>query len=218
MKVIISLSGGIDSAVLAAHLLQEGHSVRCVSFSYGSKHNKYETAAARDICKHYKLSYLMLDLSSLFSSVNSSLLRNATPIPEGHYEDPEMKSTIVPGRNLIFSSVLASIAESSDSDVIALGVHQGDHAIYPDCRSRFIMYASLAIQVSTNYKIKLIAPFVNYNKSQIVKLGVKLNVPFSLTRTCYKDQPVACGKCGSCVERLEAFKQNGLDDLIAYEE
>lgn len=218
MDILVSFSGGIDSSVLVAQLLKEGHSVRCVAFSYGSKHNTYELDAMRWLCKFFGLPYRIFDLNSIFSCMDSSLLNNTAPIPEGHYESPEMKKTIVPGRNMIFASILTGVAESSHSQAIALGIHQGDHVVYPDCRPKFALFMNQAIQAATDYKIKLITPFINLNKSTIVKLGNELKVPFGLTRTCYKDQLIACGKCGSCVERLEAFEQNGLKDPITYED
>ena len=218
MKIIMALSGGLDSATLLAHHLTNGDSVIPVSFKYGSKHNDYERFAASEIAAHYKLELLQVDATKLFKHTRSDLLMTGGDIPEGHYKAENMKSTIVPGRNLIFISIMASIAETLKFDALALGVHAGDHHIYPDCREEFIGYTNQAVRTSSDGQIKVImTPFIHATKKDIVYFAKKLSVPLHLTRTCYKDQPVACGKCGSCIERLEAFKLNNLVDPAQYE-
>lgn len=214
----MALSGGLDSATLLAHLLMEGHEVVPVSFKYDSKHNDYERFAASEIAKHYQLELINVDTTTLFKHTKSDLLMSGGDIPEGHYAAENMKSTVVPGRNLIFISVMASLAESFKFDALALGVHAGDHHIYPDCREEFISHANQAVRASSDNQIKVImTPFIHATKISIVHFAKKLSVPLHLTRTCYKDQPIACGKCGSCVERLEAFKMNALVDPAEYE-
>lgn len=215
--VVLSLSGGLDSTSLLAWLLEHEYAVTPVIFMYGSKHNKYENEAAKKVCRHYQLAPIECDLSKIFSVFKSNLLASGGPIPEGHYSDETMKQTVVPGRNLIFISILAGIAESVGADNVAIGVHAGDHAIYPDCRPLFIKLADDIIFASTEAKVALLAPFLHVNKAQVLSFALRNNSPIELTRTCYKDQPIACGKCGSCVERLEAFDINGMRDVIEYE-
>jgi len=138
-------------------------------------------------------------------------------IPEGHYEDESMSRTVVPGRNIIFASILTGVAWSLGAEEVWLGIHQGDHAIYPDCRPEFYRAMNEAVTLGTDGKVVLKAPFLDTNKTGILRRGLFLNVPYGYTRTCYKEQEIACGKCGSCQERLEAFAECGLTDPVEYE-
>jgi 7-cyano-7-deazaguanine synthase len=218
MKALISLSGGLDSAVVLADLIEKKIEVQAVSFCYGSKHQKHEIDAAIELAYHYKVPILSVDLSRAFGSVESALLAsNDAKIPEGHYNDESMRQTVVPARNMIFLSVLASIALSRGCEQIYIGVHQGDHFIYPDCRPVFIRSMRKSIGHATENKVELRAPFLCKKKKDIVARGLMLNVPFEKTRTCYTSDDVACGKCGSCVERLEAFKLCNAVDPIPYQ-
>jgi len=219
MKIVLSLSGGMDSAALLGTLLGTGHEVFAVSFFYGSKHNQYELEAARKLAEHYGIKRQSMDISGIFAGFKSALLKeDSRPVPEGHYEDRTMVQTVVPGRNMIFSAILAGLAQSFEYDAVALGIHAGDHAIYPDCRPVFKESMDLAIKTASEYSVSLYAPFLGLSKGDIVKVGMEHKVPFELTRTCYKDQALSCGKCGSCTERLEAFAVNGLIDPIQYAE
>lgn len=216
-KAVMALSGGMDSAALLFHMLDRGYAVTCVNFYYGSKHNKYERECARLVAEHAKVQLIEMDISNVMDHMVSDLLLSGGEIPEGHYEDANMKRTVVPGRNTIFASIMSGIAWSKGASVIALGVHAGDHAIYPDCRKEYIDALNMTIQRGTDDAVAVIAPFVHATKGDIVRAGLKLGVPFELTRTCYKDQPISCGRCGSCTERLEAFANNGETDPIPYE-
>lgn len=220
-KIVMGLSGGLDSATLLGFLLDEGYAVECCTFTYGSKHNEYENKAAVDIvnhyqCKNYPVVQHFFDLSEVFTPFKSNLLKSGGEIPEGHYNDESMRLTVVPGRNLILLSIMAGLAESIGAEIVALGIHSGDHFIYPDCRPSFFTAANTAIRNSTDGKVTLRAPFLLIGKGEVVNIGTNLEVPYELTRTCYKDQEDACGKCGSCVERLEAFKNNNLIDPVKY--
>lgn len=216
-KMLVSLSGGLDSAVTLALALSKGMAVATVSFTYGSKHNQYENASAEALAYHYGLGHRLIDLSSVMVEFRSNLLKSGGPIPEGHYAAPTMTQTVVPGRNLIFLSILAGLAESEHCEFLGIGVHAGDHHIYPDCRPEFIEAARSAIIHSTEGLVFLWTPFLNVPKGELVRVGHELQVPFHLTRTCYKDQPIACGVCGACQERKEAFAQNNLVDPLQYE-
>lgn len=221
--ILVSLSGGIDSATLLSQAVHAfGHApVHATAFVYGSKHNRYETEAARAIAKHYSVPFRLIDLTAVFAEFRSDLLLSGGEIPEGHYEAESMRRTVVPARNLIFASVLLGLAQSLDLHSVWLGVHAGDHAIYPDCRPEFIRSAREAGELATeqpgNRGVSLLAPFLHMTKKDILKYGLRNGVPYHLTRTCYKDQPVACGRCGSCQERLQAFLDIGVVDPIAYE-
>lgn len=225
--VVIGLSGGMDSATLLGYLLDQGYSVHCCVFSYGSKHNKYENDSARQIVYHYEIlfgkdrvSYHYFNLELIMNDFQSALMLSGEDIPEGHYNDENMKKTVVPGRNLIFSSIMAGLAESIGAEAIALGVHSGDHHIYPDCRPDFIRCLQYTIKFSTEGQVGVLTPFQKMDKAAILDIGYKgvsNQVPYSLTRTCYKNQELSCGKCGSCRERLEAFEAIGIPDPIRYE-
>lgn len=218
MKTIVSLSGGVDSAVVLGACVLDRYKpedVLCVGFRYGSKHNLLEIQAADKIAFHYKVRYRIVDLTKAFEGFHSALF-GTTPIPEGHYEEESMRSTVVPCRNMIFSSVLAGIAESEKATRVYLGVHAGDHFIYADCRPRFLSYMDVAIRMATENNVSLITPFMHANKTEIVKIGLKADVPFHLCRTCYTDNEIACGRCGSCTERREAFELNKAEDPIEY--
>jgi len=223
-KIVIGLSGGMDSATLLGILLEQGMEVHCCSFYYGSKHNKYENKAAKNIIDFYQLKGFPvfgypMDLNAAFSTLSSNLLLSGEEIPEGHYAADIMKKTVVPGRNLVFASVMASLAESIKAEAIALGVHAGDHHIYPDCRMEFIKALDTAIYLSSDKTVEIITPLIKDTKTSILTKGLALPipVPYELTRTCYKNQPLACGKCGSCIERLEAFSNLKLKDPVKYD-
>jgi 7-cyano-7-deazaguanine synthase len=221
-KVVIALSGGLDSSTLLGVLLHAKKDVYCCIFKYPSKHNAYELQSALNIIDYYKqegypIHFRIFDLSSVFAMFQSNLLQQGGEIPEGHYQQDNMKLTVVPGRNAIFGTIMAGYAESLGINHIYLGVHTGDHAIYPDCRPDFIQSMTHTILLSSGYSVEVHTPFIDISKAAIVSIGIEENIPYHLTRTCYKDQDVSCGKCGSCNERLEAFAVNNLKDPIDYE-
>ncbi len=218
MRVVMSLSGGMDSATLLRWYQKKCYDIFAVGFTYGSKHNEYENKAAVRVAKYFDVPYTMIDLTSVMSSFKSDLLKSGGDIPEGHYTNESMSSTVVPGRNMIFATVLAGFAWSVDARFVALGIHKGDHAIYPDCREQFFNAMNTAVELGTDGRVQLQAPFLNTDKTGLLKYGIAHDVPYGLTRTCYKDQEISCGKCGSCVERLEAFAINEMIDPIKYEE
>jgi len=223
MKIVLSLSGGMDSATVLGHYLAKGHEIIPVNFTYGSKHNVFEKECAKKLCEHYKIDiFPSIDLCFIGDMFSSDLLKSGGDIPEGHYAGENMKSTVVPGRNLIFASILAGYAESVGASHIALGVHSGDHHIYPDCRPKFVECLRETIDKSSDGKIGVLTPFMELDKENILRIGYNLSdeykVPYELTRTCYKDQERSCGVCGSCCERLEAFDKLGHTDPIKYTE
>lgn len=224
-KVVMGLSGGMDSVTMLAYYKCENvnnfeeNEIFPIIFNYGSKHNKYENKAALAVCDYYKITPKLVDLPFIHNLFKSNLLEDQGEIPEGHYQASNMSQTVVPGRNLIFLSIMAGYAESINADVVAFGAHAGDHTIYPDCRPEFAYAANTTIFLSSNKKIIVEAPFLYLDKTKILELGYSLpvEVPYKLTRTCYKAQELSCGKCGSCQERLEAFKNIGREDPIKYE-
>jgi 7-cyano-7-deazaguanine synthase len=207
-KVVIILSGGMDSGVLLATLAEEGEKeIHTLTFDYGSKHNKKEILCAQGLAKKYKCaSANIIDLKFIGKKFKSDLLKTGGDIPEGHYEAENMKSTVVPFRNGIMLSIGAGFAESIGAEYIYYGAHAGDHHIYPDCRPEFADAMKSAIYNGTEKNICLETPFMNSNKRSIATLGKQLGFDFSITWTCYKAQAKHCGCCGSCNERREALE------------
>ena len=216
----MGLSGGMDSATLCGYYLNQGFEVIPISFDYGSKHSQYEIKASEAIAKFYGLEIRKISLPFVKDQFKSNLLKSGGDIPEGHYEAENMSLTVVPGRNIIFISIMTGLAWSLGAGIVALGVHAGDHAIYEDCRSTFIAAMNEAVIRGTGMRVRLEAPFQGLDKAGILEVGygLKTPVPYEFTRTCYKDQEISCGKCGSCVERLSAFHQLGKEDPIPYED
>ncbi len=216
-KAIVSLSGGMDSATVLGRAIAVGREVECFGFVYGAKHNKYENAAAKALADHYKVPFWLIDLSGAMAGFKSNLLLSGGEIPEGHYEAPSMSLTVVPGRNSIFATVLLGLAQSRGAEQVWLGIHAGDHAIYPDCRPKWFSALSDLYQAASEGAVRPVAPFIGHDKGEILKEGLAMKVPYHLTRTCYKDQPISCQKCGSCTERLESFQKCGAVDPIPYQ-
>lgn len=218
-KVILGLSGGMDSTTLCGYYIDKGYDVCPISFEYGSKHNPYENKSAKMVADFYGLKITNIPLDFIKTLFQSNLLKTGGDIPEGHYAQDNMKLTVVPGRNIIFLSIMSGLAWSLEADTIALGVHMGDHTIYEDCRAGFISAMNSAIIQGTGERVKIEAPFQYLDKTGILKIGnsLEIPVPYHLTRTCYKDQEFSCGCCGSCSERLEAFENIGIVDPIKYE-
>lgn len=207
----------MDSTTLLAKALDGPRKCHCVTFKYPSKHGEYENAAAQKVAYYYDIPLRVIDLSSFMKTFKSNLLKGQGEIPEGHYEEKTMEQTVVPGRNIIFSSILSGYAWSIGASQVWLGAHEGDHAIYDDCREVFIASMNQAIRFGTGRRVELVTPFLKDNKTSIIKYGLTKGVPYHLTRTCYKDQEISCGRCGSCCERREAFINNGVEDPIEYE-
>jgi len=214
---ILILSGGMDSTTLLYKIIDEGKKVRAISIDYGQKHSK-ELKMAAKTCEMLRVPHKVVDLSVLKDAgfFAKSSLTSEIEVPEGHYEEESMKSTVVPNRNMIMLSLAIGYAITHNAKSVYYGAHSGDHAIYPDCRPEFVQKMRDAAAVCHYYPVDIRAPFENYTKGDIVKEGIELGVNYSLTWTCYKGQDKACGKCGSCSERIEAFTENGVNDPIDY--
>lgn len=216
MKAVVSLSGGMDSAVVLAEAISRGREVLAVTFQYTSKHNVWERQKAWELARTLNVQSRLVNIGNVLAHMKSDLLESGGPLPEGHYEEESMRRTVVPGRNTIFAAVLLGIAESEKADEVWLGVHAGDHHIYPDCRPGWVEAMGRVMREATDSWVQLLAPFLHHTKADILKRGLELKVPFRLTRTCYSDQEIACGRCGACQERLEAFRLVGEEDPLPY--
>ena len=200
MKTTLIYSGGLDSTVLLYWLLSNKHEVRAVSFNYGQRH-KREIEAARTICQLRNVPHEVVAIPPLRGSV----LTDAGDMPHGHYAAENMKQTVVPNRNMVMLAYAASLAIAEKCDAVAYGCHAGDHTIYPDCRVEFVNAMRLAFDLCDWSKLQLLTPFVHDDKTEIVRVGRRLKVPFQLSWTCYEGGNEPCGQCGSCVERSEAL-------------
>ena len=213
---IIILSGGMDSVTLLHY--RKDRIALAVSFDYGSNHNAREIECARKQCEMLGIEHLVIPLEFMGKYFKSSLLEGAEKIPEGHYADDNMKSTVVPFRNGIMLSIACGLAESRGLLHVMMANHGGDHAIYPDCRPEFVASMSDAMRNGTYEGVDILAEFTNITKSDIARLGTRLGVDYSLTYSCYKGGEKHCGKCGTCVERKEAMAQAGIEDPTDYED
>lgn len=211
---VIIVSGGMDSITLL-HEYKERIAL-AVTYDYGSNHAKKEIAFAKEHCKALGIEHLVIPLAFMRDYFKSSLLEGADAIPEGHYADENMKSTVVPFRNGIMLAIACGLAESRGLRFVMIANHAGDHAIYPDCRGTFISAMSEAMAYGTYEHIKVKAPYTGITKADIAKRGAKLGVDYSRTWSCYKGGEKHCGKCGTCVERKEAFNLAGIPDPTEY--
>lgn len=210
------LSGGMDSVTMLHEYNEE--IALAVTFNYGSNHNEREIACARRHCEALGIGLIEIKLDFMSRYFESSLLSGAEAIPEGNYDDENMKSTVVPFRNGIMLSIAAGLAESRGLKSIMIANHAGDHAIYPDCRPEFVEAMNRAVQAGTYEHITLKAPYTHLTKGEIACHGKQLGIDYSTTYSCYKGGEKHCGKCGTCVERREALAQAGINDTTPYED
>lgn len=214
--VVVIYSGGMDSFTLLHRALARGHKVHALSFDYGQRHVR-ELECARQVCSELEVPHKVIDIRSLAGVMAGSALTDDVAVPEGHYEEASMKATVVPNRNMILLSLATGYAVTAGAVSVWYGAHGGDHAIYPDCRPEFVEKMDAVCRVANYEPVAIEAPFMGADKSAILAEGVKLGLDYSKTWTCYNGREKACGRCGSCVERLEAFADNGLSDPLPYE-
>lgn len=211
---LIIVSGGMDSITL---LYDRKDSIAlALSFDYGSNHNSREIPYAQLHCQRLGIRHVVIPLDFMHQYFTSSLLEGAEAIPDGHYADENMKSTVVPFRNGIMLSVAIGIAESNGLKKVLIANHGGDHAIYPDCRPDFISAINKAAMSGTYLNVEVDAPYTNISKTDIARRGSALGIDYSETWSCYKGGAVHCGTCGTCVERKEALHDAGIDDKTEY--
>lgn len=212
---VIILSGGMDSTTMLYEY--SSRIALAISFAYGSNHNEREIPFARQHCLKLGIRHVTIPLRFFADYFKSSLLDGADAVPDGHYEDENMKSTVVPFRNGIMLSIAVGVAESNGLHYVMMANHGGDHAIYPDCRTEFVNAFDVAAQTGTYIGVRLWTPYTNLTKSQIAARGHEIGVDYSQTWSCYKGKNLHCGQCGTCVERKEAFAEAGITDPTVYE-
>jgi 7-cyano-7-deazaguanine synthase len=205
----------MDSYTVLRQASLEGYDVHPVSFNYGQRHSK-ELDMVKKVCQRYDYPLQLVDISSILPLLKGSALTDDIDVPEGHYEEASMQQTVVPNRNMIMLSMAVAYAVSIGADAVYFGAHSGDHAIYPDCRTEFLEAMDAVCQIANYDAVSVKAPFIENNKIDILRTGLELGLDYSETWTCYKGLEKACGKCGSCQERLEAFALNHAKDPLPY--
>ena len=213
---IIIVSGGMDSVTLLCEY--KDRIAVGVSFDYGSNHNAREIPFAREHCEMLGIEHIVIDLAFMPQYFKSSLLDGAGAVPEGHYADDNIKSTVVPFRNGIMLSIAAGIAESRGLKYVMMANHGGDHTIYPDCSQEFVNAMSEATKAGTFPGIEILAPYTGITKADIARRGKALGIDYSKTWSCYKGGEHHCGKCGTCMERKEAMRDASIVDTTIYDE
>lgn len=215
-KVVVIYSGGMDSYTVLNKAMQQGYAVHAVSFNYGQRHSK-ELLFAKRVCDKHHIEHKIVDISSINQLIGGSALTDDIDVPEGHYEEDSMKTTVVPNRNMIMLSMAVGYAVSINAEAVYFGAHSGDHAIYPDCRTEFVDAMNEVCKIANYQAVEVRAPYLSASKIDILKDGIAMNLNYADTWTCYKGQEKACGRCGACQERLEAFSENNIKDPIAYQ-
>tara|TARA_B100000795_G_scaffold147752_1_gene110697 strand:+ start:29 stop:694 length:666 start_codon:yes stop_codon:yes gene_type:complete len=216
-KVVVVFSGGMDSYTVLHKAAREGFEVLPLTFNYGQKHNK-EIEYAEHACIALGVVPKVVDITAINQLIAGSSLTSDIEMPEGHYADDNMKSTVVPNRNMILLSLAVGYAVSSDAHKVFYGAHSGDHEIYPDCRPEFVEKMNSLCAIANYEPVEIVTPYLALNKTDILREGLAMGLDYGRTWTCYNGREKACGKCGSCVERLEAFSENQMSDPLDYEE
>jgi 7-cyano-7-deazaguanine synthase len=213
--VVVLLSGGMDSTTLLYYLLDKKQRVHPLILNYGQLHSR-EVSAAFRVSQSLRLKPKVVDISAVRDLISSSALTGHGEVPEGHYTDEVMKQTVVPNRNMIFLSLAIGYAINIKANCVAYAAHSGDHSIYPDCRPQFVGAMRDAAELCDYQPVQLVTPFLSSTKTDIVKIGVSLGVPFVDTWSCYRGGEYHCGCCGTCWERIEAFIEAKVQDPTTY--
>ncbi|MAJ64916.1 MAG: 7-cyano-7-deazaguanine synthase QueC [Alphaproteobacteria bacterium] len=217
MKTLVVCSGGLDSITLAHMVARDHDLIGLISFDYGQRHKK-ELGFAKEHADDLGVEHILIDISAIGRQLSGSALTDDVTVPDGHYAEESMRITVVPNRNAIMLSIAFGVASARGAEAVATAVHGGDHFIYPDCRPDFIE----AFQTMQDHalegmgRIRLYTPFVHRTKGDIAAEGLKLGVDFTRTWSCYKGGDIHCGRCGTCVERREAFHLAGGIDPTVY--
>ena len=225
-KAVVIYSGGMDSFTLVNQIHRNlfdpkkgggpDSKMYALSFDYGQRHKK-ELLCAQSVCAELGIEHQIVDLTSLTPLISASALTGSIDVPEGHYAAENMKLTVVPNRNMIMLSIAVGYAVNVGADKVYFGAHAGDHDIYPDCRQEFVDKLSQVTEIANYQPVKISAPYISFTKTDILKFGLGLGLDYLKSWTCYKGGVQACGRCGSCQERLGAFQENGCKDPLEYD-
>jgi 7-cyano-7-deazaguanine synthase len=214
-KAVVIFSGGMDSFTILNKVIKQGDTPYALSFNYGQRHKKELDYAAR-ACKILGIKHKIIDISAINELIGGSSLTGDIEVPEGHYEEDSMKQTVVPNRNMILLSMAVGYAVSIGAPDVYYGAHSGDHAIYPDCRPQFVDAMNNVCAIANYESVAIKTPYLHHSKIDILTDGLKMGLDYGMTWTCYNGQEKACGKCGACQERLEAFEKNSATDPLDY--
>lgn len=215
-KVVVIYSGGMDSFTVLNKAIKDGFDVYPLSFDYGQRHKK-ELDYAATVCKKLAVPHKVVDISAINQLLGGSSLTSDIDVPEGHYEEDSMKNTVVPNRNMILLSMAIGYAVSLNASKVYYGAHAGDHAIYPDCRPEFVQKMHDVSMIANYEPVEIYSPYLRVSKIAILTDGLAMGLNYADTWTCYNGREKACGKCGACQERLEAFEKNNVVDPLEYE-
>ena len=215
-QVFVIFYGGMCTFTVLNLAAKQGLEVFALSFDYGQKHKKELDYAAR-ACKVLNVKHKVVDISAINQLIGGSSLTSDIEVAEGHYEEESMKSTVVPNRNMILLSMAVGYAVSISANKVYYGAHSGDHAIYPDCRPEFVHRMNDVCAIANYEVVEIVTPYLDVSKTAILTAGLEMGLDYNQTWTCYNGREKACGKCGACQERLEAFTDNGISDPLEYE-
>ncbi|WP_026375489.1 7-cyano-7-deazaguanine synthase QueC [Aestuariibacter salexigens] len=215
-KAVVIFSGGMDSFTVLHKAHKQGLELFALSFNYGQRHKKELDYAAR-VCAELNISHKVVDITAINTLLAGSALTDDVDVPEGHYEEPSMKQTVVPNRNMILLSLAVGYAVSIRAPQVYYGAHSGDHAIYPDCRPEFVEKMNQVCAIANYESVEILSPYLYQDKIDILRDGLAMGLDYAKTWTCYNGREKACGKCGACQERLEAFTANQATDPLEYE-
>ena len=215
-KIVVIFSGGMDSFTVLNLAARAGHDIYALSFDYGQRHKK-ELDYARQACLALGVNHKIVDISAINELIAGSSLTSDIPVAEGHYAEESMLTTVVPNRNMILLSMAVGYAVSIGAGQVYYGAHSGDHAIYPDCRPEFVERMNEVCAIANYQKVEIVTPFLQDSKTAILTAGLEMGLDYNMTWTCYNGRDLACGECGACRERLEAFAENKVNDPLEYE-
>jgi len=214
---VLIFSGGLDSTTLLWFLAKKAEKIHALTFNYGQRHAKEIEHAKKivDLARDegMEVEHMIVDISSIRDLIAVGALAGDEEVPKAHYEDEAQRVTIVPNRNMIFLSIAVGYAIKVGDNAVYYSAHRGDYANYPDCRKEFVKAMDTAVYLANIFTpVEIKAPFIDMNKVEIIKLGLKLGAPYHLTWTCYEGKERPCLSCGACIERTEAFLKNGVKD------
>ncbi|RUO21238.1 7-cyano-7-deazaguanine synthase QueC [Aliidiomarina iranensis] len=216
-RAVVIYSGGMDSFTVLNRAIADGCQVAALSFNYGQRHSKELDYAAK-VCEKLKIEHKIVDIRAINSLLAGSSLTSDIAVPNADYAESNMQSTVVPNRNMILLSLAIGYAVSIDADEVYYGAHAGDHDIYPDCRPEFVEAMNTVSQLANYKAIPVHSPYLHNTKGDILADGIRMNLDYADTWTCYNGREHACGKCSACRERLAAFAAHGITDPLTYEE
>ena len=215
-RAVVIYSGGMDSYTVLHRALREGYEVHALSFHYGQRHAR-ELDVARQVCESLGVAHQVVDIRAIHGLIGASALTDTTQqMPRADYAEDNMKATIVPNRNMILLSLAIGHAVNLEAELCYYGAHGGDHAIYPDCRPEFVERMNDVAAIANYTPVEICAPYLHASKHDILAEGLQMGLDYAQTWTCYLGEALACGECGSCRERLQAFALQGLVDPLPY--